>query len=113
MVVRLVAGRLRLTLFDMLLEWRFQLEGLGADFAPVGPGVGMRGQMVLEAGHLAEGLGADVAYEGLVASVDAHVLAQDVLGLEGLLADFAGVLGVAAVAVGAAEVAAVQGARVG
>ena len=112
-MVGLVTGSPRLTLFDVLLEWRLRLEGLGADLAPVGSGIGMRGQMVLEAGHLAEGLGADVAHEGLVAGVDAHVLAQDVLGLDGLVADFAGVLGAAAAAVDAAEVAAVQGARVG
>lgn len=117
MMVRLMAGsgaELRLTFLDMLLEWRLQLEGLGAHFTSVWPGVRVGGQMVLKTGHLAEGLGANVAYEGLVAGVDSHVLSQDVLRLERLLADFTGVLGVAvATAVVAAEVAAVEGSRVG
>jgi len=55
----------------------------------------VRGQVVLEAGHLTERFVADVADKGLVTGVDAHVLAEDVLGLEGLLADLAGVLGAA------------------
>ncbi len=104
--MQIVLGHLGHALLDVLLEGRLQLERLGADLAAVGARVRVRGQMVLEAGHLTEGLGADVADEGLVARVYAHVLAQDVLRLEGLLADVAGVLGVAAVA----QVAAVEGA---
>ena len=74
-----------LTLFDMLFVGRLQFERLGAVVAAEGPVVRVRGQMVLETGHLTERLVANVTAERLVARVYAHVLPQYVLCLESLL----------------------------
>ena len=79
-------------LLDVLLVRRLELERLRAVVASERPIVGMRRQVVLQAGHLAKRLVADVAAERLVARVYPHVLAQDVLRLERLLADVARVL---------------------
>ena len=76
----------------MLLKRWLELETLETDMALVRPLVRMRGQMILETGHLTEALVTNVAAEGLVARVNAHVLPQDILRFERLLANLAHIL---------------------
>ena len=82
----------RLALLNMLLVRRLELERLRAVLAPERPVIGMRRQMILQAGHLTKRLVAYVAAERLVTRVNSHMLTQDILRLERFFTNIARVL---------------------